>query len=89
MEKIFKYPVATMPEFVIAMPRNAKILTVQNQYGNPMLWALVNPEAETEQRKFRVFGTGHTIKDLNGAEYIATYQLNDGTFIGHLFEEKQ
>ena len=72
------------------MPKGAQILTVQAQHDIPCIWALVEPKAglaEEETRKFRMFGTGHEIHDHSELFYIGTFQLNDGAFIGHLFEE--
>ena len=51
------------------------------------MWALVNPEASTEDRKFRLVGTGRDIKETN-LDHIATFQMADGAFVWHLFEVK-
>jgi hypothetical protein len=76
--------------FSLYMPKGAEILTVQIDQKNkhPTIWAMVNPEAEPEERWFELFGTGHTIHEDMGIErkYIGTYQYQRGEFVGHLFE---
>ena len=53
--------------FTIKMPKGAEILTIQTDQKNnhPTLWALVNPEAELEERYFELFST----KNVKGLEY--------------------
>ncbi len=70
------------------MPIGAKILTVQTQNDIPCLWALVDPQAETEGRNIEIFGTGHPVlSDLGTArEYIGTFQMHNGTLVFHVFE---
>lgn len=85
--KIFKYQFGVNDTVSIEMPKNAHVLTVQNQREVPCIWAIVDPSAETEIRTFRLFGTGHPIDiDISQSSYIGTFQLAGGQFIGHLFE---
>ena len=90
MLKVYKYPVPIKDYFSLELPKGAKILTVQTQRGEPQIWALVNPGNPTETRNFRFAGTGHPIteseKELN---YIGTFQLQGGGFIGHIFEIRE
>ena len=89
MEKtIWKYELETTDELRIEMPIGAEILTVQNQMGVPCLWALVNPEAKTEMRLFRIYGTGHIVNKsiIVRKNYIGSYQLQGGCLIFHVFE---
>ena len=69
------------------MPKGAEVLTVQTQgkAERPELWALVNPDAATEPRTFRTYGTGHPI-DHDPGRYVATYQLHGGGLVFHVFE---
>ena len=69
----------------VEMPRNAEILTVQMQYGAPMLWAIVDPDEITEYRSIQVIGTGHPLPD-NPRKYIGTFQIDGGRFVLHVFE---
>jgi len=85
---IWKFELVTTNTQKVTMPKGAEILTIQDQQGTTCMWALVDPEAETEQRIFEVFGTGHDIKYDMGIsrEYIGTYQERGGVLIFHLFE---
>ena len=77
-------------KFTIKMPKGAEILTVQTDQKNnhPTIWALVDTEADTEDRHFEWFGTGHRIHVDMGIErkYVGTYQYQRGEFVGHIFE---
>jgi len=68
------------------MPVDAKILCTATQGQQVCLWALVDSDQKKmETRRIRIYGTGHPIDEPN-LEYIGTYQLMDGRFIGHVFE---
>jgi hypothetical protein len=79
--QIYKYALNR----VIAMPQDAKILTIQiDQKDNlPYLWAMVDLNKESENRYFEIIGTGWSfIPDT--LNYIATYQEQE--LIWHVFE---
>lgn len=82
--RVFKYPL-TPYTTVIEMPMGAKILTVQTQRGAPCIWALVNDDYPSEERRFIVYGTGHPLCE-NMQEYIGTFQLDNGDLVFHVFE---
>ena len=84
MSAVYKYEIMDRTE--LRMPRGAKVLAVQVQNGAPRLWALVDPEQPEERRFFEVYGTGHPIPDIHSAVYVATFQVDDGAFVFHLFE---
>ncbi len=86
MNKIFKYNLTVEGDFTLVMPKDAQILTIQLQGGDPVLWAIVNPKKEAIVRKFRTIGTGHDITNLESLSYIGTYQQYEGQLICHLFE---
>ena len=85
-KNIWKFQLETADYQTISMPKDAEILTVQTQDDTPCVWALVNPEAEKEDRNFELFGTGHKVPDMGVREYVATYQLHGGSLIFHVFE---
>ena len=72
----------------IKMPKGAEILDGQTQNGYPCIWALVNPNNETESRYFEAYTTGQDIHFDMGIErkYIGTFQTQSGAFVFHLFE---
>ena len=88
MLRIYKYPFEVQGELSIEMPKGASILTVQVQNGTPCIWAVVNDsQLVLEDRRFRLFSTGqHIDVNLTHMRYIGTFQLVEGTFVGHLFE---
>ena len=65
------------------MPLGAKILTLQLQDETPCFWAEVDTDASTEQRLFRILGTGHPLPE--GLTYLGTFQLPP--FVWHVYEE--
>lgn len=88
MKTIWKYQIVTEMRHKILMPLDAKILTVQNQYEQPCIWAIVDSHNAKEERIFSIYGTGHEHDEING-KYIGTFQLNGGASVFHLFEEKE
>lgn len=84
---IWKYDLKLASIQTIRMPKRAKVLTAQNQFQKIRLWVLVNPELPTEQRNFRIIGTGQDILELNKTlKYISTVQLDNGSLVWHIFE---
>lgn len=89
MKQILKYTLA--PVITLEMPRGAQILTVR-EYGDDIcLWALVNPNAEKEFRKFIAFKTEHNVPEPDeGPQLNLTYcgsaHLSGGELVFHVFE---
>lgn len=72
------------PTGFVDMPIGAKILKINEQNKLVYIWALVDTEAEKENREFFVYGTGHAVDD--GMSYIDTFYLHDGAYVMHVFE---
>lgn len=87
MKTIWKYDLPAIGGS-IELPRSAEILTIQTQYGQPKLWALVSMDDQEPpvKRTFKVYGTGHVLPD-NPGKYIGTFQMFEGKIVFHLFEE--
>jgi hypothetical protein len=87
---IWKYPLEVRDSNVIEMPYDAKILCVQTQNNIPCIWAIVNKDAYLENRFFRIVGTGQPFQKefLVYRNYIGTFQLDNGSLVFHLFEDK-
>lgn len=83
---IWKFEIKPQDEIVLAMPTGARILTVQTQGGNPMLWAIVSPDAKVVRRTVYVRGTGHQMGVAEGAAYIGTFQMLKGSLVFHVFD---
>ena len=88
MRTIWKFELETIDRQTVDLPKCAEILTVQTQRERPCLWAMVNPGADKEPRKFEIYGTGHIVPyDLvEDRKYIGTFQLQEGDLVFHLFE---
>lgn len=86
MKTIWKYQVTIDDEIVVKMPSGAKILHVALQYGQPCIWALVDPDAPMADRKVIVRGTGHPI--TGEVDHLGTIHLMaaDGELVFHFFE---
>jgi len=70
----------------VALPRGARILSVQIQNDRLTLWALVDPAQPPVQCNFFVVGTGHVLPDKFAEfHYIGTAQ--HGPLVWHVFEE--
>lgn len=89
MIKIYKYEVPIAGEFTLDLPSNCKFLSVQTQYGTPSMWFAVDTARPTTPRTFIVHLTGQEVKEYNRLSYLGTFQMLDGSFVGHLFEKKQ
>lgn len=85
MSTIYKYPL-TPGRTILALPSGAQALTVQMQRGEPFLWALVDTSKPPERRVFDVFATGHSVPDDARFVYVATFQMDDGALVWHVFE---
>lgn len=82
---IWKFPLSRASDISeVPMPIGAQVLTVQLQHGNPCIWALVDPTAEVEIRRFRMAGTGHSLDETG--RHIGTIQMAGGDLIFHFFE---
>jgi len=89
MLKVYKYPVPVYDEFDLSLPKGAMLLSFQTQGMTPCVWALVDPDALNEVRRFRLAGTGHPIQPElypKGIRHVGTTQMLDGSLIWHLFE---
>ena len=99
MTTVWKYELRAGDEQLIEMPRGAVLLCVDVQSVSmrlsdggrspgteqPCLWAVVHPERETCVRRVLIVGTGQ-LTELEGAEYVGTFQLGGGRLVFHVFD---
>lgn len=83
---IWKFPIPVADDFEAEMPKGARILTVQTQAGEPVVWAIVSPDAPKVSRWFHVRGTGHPAAGVEAMPYVGTFQLRGGALVFHLFD---
>ncbi len=84
---IWKFPLLVEDEQIINVPKGAQLLHIETQYNTPCLWAMVDELREKEPIKIFTCGTGQPINATVKQEYLGTYQLRGGQFIGHVFKE--
>jgi len=84
MKTVWKYTLSLEDEQIVKVPLGAELLSVQTQYGEVQLWALVD-DAETVcvNAKIIVHGTGHPADDVAGMKFLGTFQGLNGAFVGH------
>lgn len=90
MEVIWKFSLQITDRQTVTMPVGANILSVQDQVGGLQLWAIVNPDAEREQRVIEIVGTGNPMVDIEKENlarfHIATVQVRGVALVWHVFE---
>lgn len=87
MSTIWKYPLEVNGIQRVSMPRGAKILCVQPQFGAVCLWACVEEKNPIVQRTILIAGTGHPLPDGDATlEYLSTFQIDGGALVFHAFE---
>ena len=85
--QVWKFELQLNDEVALKMPACAVLLHVGTQGTQLCLWALVDPEAPTAERRIRVAGTGHPI-DYAPVElrHVGTVLLADDRLVFHVFE---
>jgi len=84
-QSIWKYPLKVEDEQIIEVPYGAEFLSVQAQHDQPCLWAKVAPGVQEVSVKVVTVGTGHPAQHTEGMQYVGSYQLHGGGFVGHVF----
>lgn len=86
MITVFKYEIPPY-NAAIKLPVGAEILSVAFQGDTFCMWAKVNTDAETEERNFEAFGTGHEMPYTMGVDYefVGTAHMDNG-LVFHAFE---
>jgi len=83
---IYKYALATTEQQDLHLPVGSYLLDIQVQYNHPVMWIVADPNAELEPVVITTIVTG-MIQDqeIVFGDYLGTYQLHDGKFVGHVF----
>lgn len=86
MRTIHKFQLSITNRRYVRMPSAAKILTVQTQDGEPMIWVDLDTDDEYVNRTVFVYGTGHAVSpDAN--RYIGTFQSMGDRLVFHVYEK--
>ncbi len=88
LKTIHKYEIPASGEFILELPVDTQILTVQLQKDKPCLWLLINTENTRSEifytnRRFCWFRTGEPI-GYTDLSYIATVQFKGGNYISSI-----
>ena len=87
MRKIYKYELPVDGGIITIKQCIIKILSIQEQNGTPMMWAIVDPDNEVvEPLEIVAIGTGWKLPSRLD-EYIGTAQDEYG-FVWHYFSLK-
>ena len=88
MKTIWKFILEVTDVQELELPKNYEIISLQVQHGVPCIWVLLNPE-EFKKEKVNIitYGTGNIIINDN-VNFVGSYQLQEGAFLGHVFIEK-
>jgi hypothetical protein len=87
-KQIFKYEVSRVGSNLLRLPKGAKILRFGSQFEGLFFWALVDPEAQPEDRAFFIYPTGEEMKckeHEEGQGYLGTVVEKEG-YVWHAFE---
>lgn len=84
MKTIWKFNLQLKDEQTVKMPKDSYVVHLGEQSGRLCLWAFCDTEAPLEDRTFRIYGTGHEIKDGEGFLHCGT--VIAGSFVWHIYE---
>jgi hypothetical protein len=87
---IYKYKFNVEDEIELELPVGAQFLTVQAQSEvDVCMWFQITMDTIlSEKRKFYIIATGQPFNPTR-AQYMGTFQLLTGAFVGHLYERIQ
>ncbi len=84
MRTIWKFTLLVEDHPVIEMPSGAEVIAVEPT-GTPAvleLWAIVDPRAKKERRRFEIRGTGHELGEVG--RHVGT--VRSSALVWHVFE---
>ncbi|OGC94148.1 MAG: hypothetical protein A2W25_12250 [candidate division Zixibacteria bacterium RBG_16_53_22] len=74
-------------ENLLRVPKGAQFLHAQLQHNIVVIWALVEPHRDAEERRLLAVGTGEFIQEcVYDLVHKGTLQLDGGNLIYHVFE---
>lgn len=88
MKRVYRYELHIADTTSIEIPVDAKILKFGARAQHPDVvefWALVDDERKTEQKLFRVVGTGHDFPDVDEWRYLDSVITAKGALVWHIF----
>lgn len=83
MPVVYKYPLVLTATQHITLPKDAEILSVQQQAGQLVLWAIIEQNNTMVKRQINIIGTGNPFEGCLGT-FIGTLQA--AIFVWHIFD---
>lgn len=84
MKKIYKYTLEVTDTQTLEMPNGSKLLTIQNQNNDIVLWVECDPNAKPTKYNFLIVGTGFEVPLLSNVQtYIGTVQIR--SLVWHIY----
>lgn len=95
MRTIYKYPLNVTDRQTISIKQlnndghiallKDQVLMIDEQNGAPCIWAMVDTELQDVSHEIVIHGTGHACDDVSIDDYVGSFQLYGGSFVGHVF----
>ena len=88
MKSVYKYNLDTTDNQIIEI-QSKNILSVNEQYGNIVVYALFDSDIKPIRYEFNIRGTGHPIIfEVDNFNFLGTVKLYDGNLMFHVFYKK-
>jgi hypothetical protein len=85
---IYKYKLDVKPTTFLKVPAGYEILSIHEQNNDICLWALVDIDRPIIIETFYLIGTGQLFPwERAKTKFIETVQLNNGSFVVHVFKD--
>jgi hypothetical protein len=93
---IYKYPLEITDKQELAIPENAKVLSVGSQGGQLFVWIehvypAISGMVKCEHFTFFIKGTGHAFEDnaLLQPTFLGTVLMAEGSLVWHVYYQKE
>jgi len=85
VKRIFKYEIDLVERQVIEIPSKT-ILSVKEQNGAIVSYAIADSDIEPTKYEFLISGTGHSITfEVEDYKFLDTVKMNNGSLMFHIF----
>jgi len=85
MKRIFKYPLEVEDHQILEIPSN-RLLSVQEQNGEVVVYAMVDTVKPPIKYEFAINGTGNPVNfDADNFNFLGTVKLYNGSIMFHVF----
>lgn len=85
--RLLKFNFCPAEEIELTMPKGAQVVSVISLRDAPGVWALVDPAAPLETRRFRTVAAERSITDLpDNLRFVGSFSRARGDVVFHFFE---